>query len=57
MASIKINDLSEFNFSGSELFQDSESFETELNDNDFFEVIGGLSPVLPSITTVTPTII
>jgi hypothetical protein len=32
MADIKLNDLSTQNFSGSDLFEDSESFLTELND-------------------------
>lgn len=38
MASIKISEL---NPTGADLFADSESFMTELSDNDFSEVVGG----------------
>jgi hypothetical protein len=42
MANIKVNDLSKLNLSGTELFDDSESFLTELNDeNEHMQVMGG----------------
>ncbi|NJL61563.1 MAG: hypothetical protein HC903_06710 [Methylacidiphilales bacterium] len=42
MANIKLNELSKLNLSGVELFDDSESFLTELNDeNEQVNVVGG----------------
>ncbi|NJL61564.1 MAG: hypothetical protein HC903_06715 [Methylacidiphilales bacterium] len=42
MANIKLNELSKLNLSGVELFDDSESFLTELNDeNEQINVVGG----------------
>jgi dihydrofolate reductase len=42
MANIKVNDLAKLNLSGTELFDDSESFLTELNDeNEQIGVVGG----------------
>jgi hypothetical protein len=42
MANIKVNDLEKLNLSGTELFDDSESFLTELNDeNEQMIVVGG----------------
>jgi dihydrofolate reductase len=42
MANIKVNDLAKLNLSGTELFEDSESFLTELNDeNEQIGVVGG----------------
>jgi hypothetical protein len=50
MANIKLNDLSTQNISGSDLFEDSESFLTELNDESnqvskdvLVRVIGGVT--------------
>jgi hypothetical protein len=43
MANIKVNDLARLNLSGTELFDDSESFLTELNDeNEQMSVVGGI---------------
>ena len=50
MASIKVNNLSEFEFNGSELFQDSESFLNELTDNELKNNKGGILTII--ITTV-----
>ena len=42
MANINIENLSEFDLNGNDLFQDSESFITELNDdNEQNSIIGG----------------
>lgn len=42
MSNIKVNDLAKLNLSGTELFDDSESFLTELNDeNEQIGVVGG----------------
>ncbi|AFZ01490.1 hypothetical protein [Calothrix sp. PCC 6303] len=42
MANIKLNDLSKMNLSGVDLFDDSESFLTELNDeNEQINIVGG----------------
>jgi hypothetical protein len=42
MANIKVNDLLNLNLSGAELFNDSESFLTDLNDeNEQMAVVGG----------------
>lgn len=42
MASIKVSELRP---TGSELFQDSESFLNELNDRDTTSVMGGLNTI------------
>ena len=44
MAEIKINNLSEFEFDGNELFQDSESFLNELTDVELTINKGSSSP-------------
>jgi dihydrofolate reductase len=42
VSNIKVNDLAKLNLSGTELFDDSESFLTELNDeNEQIGVVGG----------------
>jgi hypothetical protein len=42
MANIKLDNLSKLNLSGADLFDDSESFLTELNDeNEQMGVVGG----------------
>jgi dihydrofolate reductase len=42
VSNIKVNDLAKLNLSGTELFDDSESFLTELNDeNEQMGVVGG----------------
>lgn len=46
MAEIKINNLSEFEFDGNELFQDSESFLNELTDVELSINKGGSSPAI-----------
>ncbi len=43
MASIKVSELRP---TGSELFQDSESFLNELNDRDTTGVVGGLNTIV-----------
>jgi hypothetical protein len=44
MANIKVNDLMNLNLAGTDLFEDPETFLTELSEeND--EVFGGLKPV------------
>jgi hypothetical protein len=55
MANIKVNDLLNLNLTGAELFNDSESFLTELNDeNEQMAVIGGACRLL-SFICCTPT--
>jgi hypothetical protein len=41
MASIKMKNLEDFNLLGSNLFDDSESFLTEINDDVSEQIIGG----------------
>lgn len=42
MANINIENLSEFDLNGNDLFEDSESFITELDDaNEQYSIIGG----------------
>lgn len=42
MANIKIENIADLNLNGDDLFQDSESFITELNDdNEQNSIIGG----------------
>ena len=43
MANIKLNELSSLNLSGAELFNDSESFMTELNEDNeqMKQILGG----------------
>lgn len=42
MSNLKINNLSKLNLSGADLFDDSESFLTELSDeNEQMGVVGG----------------
>jgi hypothetical protein len=55
MANIKINDLLNLNLTGSELFNDSESFLTELSDeSEQMGVIGGACRIF-SLVCCTPT--
>lgn len=44
MANIKINNLSELDLSGNKLFEDSESFMTELTDTELTINKGGSTP-------------
>ncbi|MDZ7962498.1 MAG: hypothetical protein RMY34_32305 [Aulosira sp. DedQUE10] len=49
MANIKVNDLLNLNLTGVELFNDSESFLTELSDeSEQINVYGGVGCVKPS---------
>ncbi|NEO41873.1 MAG: hypothetical protein F6J90_38350 [Moorea sp. SIOASIH] len=44
MANIKVHELSSLNLSGAELFNDSESFMTELSDeSEQMAILGGLA--------------
>jgi hypothetical protein len=52
MASIIIDNLSNYNVSGSELFNDSENFMQELTENELLETIGGTSPTIVSVVSV-----
>jgi hypothetical protein len=55
MANIKVNDLAKLNLSGTELFDDSESFLTELNDeNEQMGVIGGKCRIFSLIGEDSP---
>lgn len=59
MANIKINNLSEFELNGNELFQDSESFLSELTDIELTMNKGGSTPwcvtgVVALIAILTP---
>ena len=47
MANIDIKNISELNLSGNDLFEDSESFITELNDNSEQDLIIGGCPNPP----------
>jgi hypothetical protein len=52
MANIKVNDLLNLNLTGAELFDDSESFLTELNDeNEQMGVVGGGCYLLSALRT------
>ena len=42
MADIKVKDLATHNISGTDLFDDSESFMTELSTQNEVDVLGGL---------------
>lgn len=42
MANINIENISDLDLSGNDLFQDSESFIVEIDDNDQEATIGGL---------------
>ncbi|NEO66569.1 MAG: hypothetical protein F6J98_41840 [Moorea sp. SIO4G2] len=52
MANININDISALNLTGAELFNDSESFMTELSD-DSEQVIGGALPAFCKVKNAT----
>lgn len=55
MANIVIDNLSDYNVSGSELFDDSESFLQELTEGELMETNGGSSGVC--ITSLVSTIV
>ncbi|MBV6627147.1 MAG: hypothetical protein KI793_30120 [Rivularia sp. (in: Bacteria)] len=50
MAKIQINDV---NLDGAELFNDSETFLNELQDNEIEQVVGGLTRVAPESIATT----
>jgi hypothetical protein len=52
MAEINLKDLSNYNISGDDLFNDSESLMTELSDEDK-SVIGGLKSIIPDFQGCT----
>ena len=49
MANINIGNISELNLNGNDLFEDSESFITELDDNNEQDSIIGGCPVSPDV--------
>jgi lactobin A/cerein 7B family class IIb bacteriocin len=46
MASIIVDDLPNYNVSGSDLFNDSESFMQELTEDELVETNGGITPLI-----------
>ena len=54
MANIDIKNISNLDINGNNLFEDSESFMTELSEDDKIEAIkGGKGCVLPSCAEIT----
>ncbi|MBD2214060.1 hypothetical protein H6G64_18175 [Calothrix sp. FACHB-156] len=55
MANIKVDDLLNLKLTGTELFNDSESFLTELSDeSEQIKVYGGIACVRPTLDQTLP---
>jgi hypothetical protein len=55
MADIQLKDLFDRNFSGSDLFEDKETFMLELSD-DNEQIVGGMPPICCPVSARTCTI-